>query len=126
MRVTIAAALLAVTSTGCVSIDSDSYRFELVSQPMPSGSDTPLMVRLVNVADGRSITNAQVFALRTVFAPSREGQLTIREIRVGLKVGMPGEFIYDAGDLHPPETMWLAARVPGERSLVRGRVEIGG
>jgi hypothetical protein len=123
--VMIAAVLIAFTSAGCASVESDSYRFEVVSQPVNTGSDAPVIVRLVNVADGHSVTNAQVFALRTVFGPSRKGNLTTKEQRVGLRAGMQGEFIYDAGDLHPPETVWLAMRVAGEGSLVRGRVDIG-
>ena len=119
------ALLIAVTNAGCASVESNSYRFEVVSRLANPGSDAPLIVRLVNIANGQSVTNAQVFALRTVFGPSRKGNLTIKEQRVGLKAGMQGEFIYDAGDLHPPETVWLAARVAGERSLVRGRVNIG-
>ena len=75
MKLVIVAFLIAITNAGCASVESDSYRFEVVSRPANRGSGEPLVVRLVNVASGQSVTNAQVFALSTVFGPVTRGIL---------------------------------------------------
>src|ERR1700730_17176279 len=110
--------ILATIASGCVSATSASYKFEVVGQPVFNDSDSALAVQLVNVANGQPVSNAEIAALPTRLAPNYKGQLAFRTIRVPLKSDGHGDFLYEAGDLHPHEILGLVARVPGEGSLI--------
>jgi hypothetical protein len=132
LRVYSVVVFLATVVSGCLSATPETYKFETVRRPGSGNPSSTFIVRLVNVANGQQVSNAEVFALRMVFAPNYKGHLTIMDRRVALKSDGGGDFIYEAGDvdpreageLHPGETVRLVARVAGENSLIRGTVKV--
>ena len=124
LRAAFAAIAIIGTAAGCATFnESGAYRFEAVGQPVPSNAGTTLTVRMLNVANGQRVTDAEVFYLHPVYPISPRATPAVQWERTPLKPDGHGDYIFQGSNLHAGDTLRLTARVPGSENLVVGTVE---
>ena len=118
-----AVAVLGVTA-GCATVgQSSAYRFEVVGEPVPTGTGTMLTVRLLNAATGQRVTDAEVFSIRTVWAISPKAIPAAQSQRTPLKPDGHGDYLYESSSIHAGEKLNLSASVPGSANRIVGTIE---
>ena len=103
----IATALSLGASSG-VAWAADDYKFE---QARCLSGDT-VAIRLVDEASGKSVTNAQVFAVHRQWLPGK-GEPRSIERKVALKPDGEGRFIYQGGEVQSGANLKLVAQLDG-------------
>src|ERR1035437_6746110 len=109
---------LAFTVAPAQAKSADS-RFELVGKPQLSGQKNIVQVRLVHVADGKSVADAMIFESKADMGPGME-TMTAPVKALSAKDGVYS-FEVDA-DMAGTWVLHLAAKVQGEPETVRGTV----
>jgi hypothetical protein len=121
------AAIAMIVTAGCAGlIESSTYKFEIVGQPVATNAGRTLTVRMVNASNGQPVRNAEVFAVHAVFAPSLKALPSVQWVRTRLKPDGHGDYLYEATNLNAGEALRLTARVPGADAQIVGTVETGG
>lgn len=87
---------------------ADNYKFEQAR--CVSGDN--VAVRLVDKATGKSVTNAQVFAIRRQWLP-RKGAPNFIERKIALTPDGEGRFTYEGGEVQPGANIKLVAQLDG-------------
>ena len=103
----IATALSFGASSG-IAWAADGYRFEQVR----CVSGDSVAVRLVDTATGRSVTNAQVFAVHRQWLPGK-GAPNFIERKIALTPDGEGRFTYEGGDVQSGANIKLVAQLDG-------------
>lgn len=87
---------------------ADGYKFE------PAGclSGDTVKVRLVDEATGKSVTNAQVFAVHRQWLPGK-GEPRSIEKRTALTSDGDGRFTYEGGEVQSGANLKLVAQLDG-------------
>ncbi len=111
------------TSRAPLMVAAADYRFEVVGQPVKTGTQATITVRLVRAQTNQPVTNAVIFQQRLemlmqgmapmggVVGPAQpDGQ---GNYRFAVQTGMAGDW-----------TLTLAARIQGESDVVRATVRV--
>ena len=107
MGLAIATALSFGASSG-IAWAADGYKFE------PAGclSGDTVRVRLIDEATGKSVTNAQVFAIHRQWLPSK-GAPNFIERKIALTPDGEGRFTYESGDVRSGANIKFVAQLDG-------------
>jgi hypothetical protein len=110
----------ALTLAACQSLADlpSGYRFEQVQ----AITDHSVSVRLVR-ADGAAVANAQLYARHWMFSTGPKSPPP-REQLTELGPDGHGGFVVTSDDLHPGETLFLAARLTPDGDLERGSIDL--
>jgi YtkA-like len=110
---------LAFTAVQANAKDTD-YRFELVGKPQPSAKKDIVQVRLLHVADGKSVPDAVIFESKADMGPAGMDTMTAPVKALPAKGGIYS-FEVEPG-MAGTWALHLAAKVQGEPDTVRGTV----
>jgi hypothetical protein len=126
MNLLAASALAAVTlaTTPAVSFAApQDYRFELAGQPVKSGKDAIVKVKLTHAPDNKPVPDAILIQPKADMGPDGMAAMT-----TPVKVLSPAEpGVYQVQIEQPMAGKWalsLAAKVQGEPETVRGTVVV--
>ncbi len=103
-----------------VHAKADDYRFELVGKPQLVNQKDIVQVRLVRVADGKSVPDAVVFESKADMGPAGMATMTAPVRATPAKGGLYS-FEVEPG-MAGTWALHLAAKVQGEPDTVRGTV----
>lgn len=103
----VATALLFGAGSGAAWAAGD-YKFETAG----CRSGDTVAVRLIDEATGKSVTNAQLFAVHRQWLPGK-GAPRFIDRKVALSPDGEGRFTYEGTDVEPGATVRLAAEVNG-------------
>jgi len=102
---------------------SKDYRFELAGEPVKSGKDTVVKVKLVHAPDNKLVTGAVILPPKANMGPDGMAEMTapVKVLQatepglyqVSLEPGMAGKW-----------ALTLSAKVQGEPETVRGTITV--
>jgi hypothetical protein len=119
-----ASALAVVTLAAAPAVSfaaPQEYRFELAGQPVKSGKDTIVKVKLIHAPDNKPVPDAVLIQPKADMGP--DGMATMTTPVKVLSPTEPG--VYQVQVEQPMAGKWalsLAAKVQGEPETVRGTV----
>lgn len=87
---------------------ADNYKFKQAD----CLSGDSVTVRLVDEATGKSVTNAQLFAIHRQWLPGKGAPRSIEQ-RIPLKPDGEGRFTYEGADVGPGANIKLVAQLDG-------------
>jgi hypothetical protein len=112
---------LAFTAVQANAKDTD-YHFELVGKPQPSAKQDIVQVRLLHVADGKSVPDAVIFESKADMGPAGMNTMTASVKALPAKGGVYS-FEVEPG-MAGTWALHLAAKVQGEPETVRGTLNV--
>jgi hypothetical protein len=121
-----ASALAVVTLAAAPAVSfaaPQEYRFELAGQPVKSGKDTIVKVKLIHAPDNTPVPDAVLIQPKADMGP--DGMATMTTAVKVLSPAEPG--VYQVQVEQPMAGKWalsLAAKVQGEPETVRGTVVV--
>lgn len=130
VRGVVAALALSLTLTACAGATEvtspPDYRFEAVQQPVRSGSDSVVVVRLVRMPSGKPVTDAEVFErhFTPVFAKAVPGGWVERTTPFCPDGNGNYRLLVSRSLLDGKTTLKLGARVPGESRTILGQIDL--
>ncbi len=117
------AAAAAMGGTNLVFAAASDYTFKLASEPVATGDDAVIAVRLFNQTTGKPVENAVIFQSRLDMAPGGMGGMTSPVTPLG--ESEPGLYRFKAVlGMAGRWALTLAAKVPGEQETIRGMIVV--
>jgi hypothetical protein len=128
VRSVVASLALTLTLAACAGAaevtSPPDYRFEAVQQPVRSGSNSVVVVRLVQVRSGKPVTDAEVFERHVTPVFERAVPRGWAERRTPLCSEGNGNYrLVSRFLLDGKTTLKLGARVPGESRTILGQID---
>jgi hypothetical protein len=123
-RIRAGVATLAILFAADAFAGANDYRFEAAGQPQKApGGKSIVPLRLVRIADGKSVPGAVVFETKADMSPMSMPTMTA-PIRA-LGENEPGIYRFEVEPgMAGPWALSLAAKVQGEAETVRGTVTV--
>jgi hypothetical protein len=98
---------------------AQEYRFEIVDQTIHAGGKVPIRVRLVQIATGKTISNADIAEPKLVMRMA--GMADMQGEAVKMTPDAEGNYRFAANVVAPGEwVLNLTAHVQGEKDAVQG------
>lgn len=124
-RSAMVAAIAWITTASAVNAQSPAYAFKIVQSSPPAPTERSVTVELLDTSNGQPVADAQLDAVRTVYAANPKVFPSVRQIVVALKPDGHGGYVYSDESLKSGSTLRLRARLPGRGSPVWGTVHVG-